>query len=127
MSLDVEDVIFQASITELPYQYRFKAGGSHSVRGYDFETLSNNGIGSNNIITASAEIEYLFRDNWSVAAFVDTGNAFNDWDDPSLRTGIGVGIRWYTLAFPIRLDVAQARDIEGNPWRFHLTIGSPLL
>ena len=127
VSLDVEDIIFQASITELPYQYRFKAGGSHSVRGYDFESLSNNGIGSNNIITASAEVEYLFRDNWSVAAFVDTGNAFNDWGNPSLRTGIGVGIRWYTLAFPIRLDVAQARDIEGNPWRFHLTIGSPLL
>jgi len=127
LSLEVNDVVFEASITELPYDYRFKAGGSHSVRGYDFESLSNNGIGSNNIITASAEIEYLFRDNWSVAAFVDAGNAFNDWDDASLKTGIGVGVRWYTLAFPIRLDVAQARDIEGNPWRFHLTIGSPLL
>jgi len=115
------------SRTRLPNFYRFKAGGSHSVRGYDFESLSNNDIGSNHIVTASAEIEMKILENWSVAAFADIGNAFNDWSDPQLKNGIGVGLRWYSIAGPIRIDVAQAQDFTGKPWRLHFTIGVPLL
>jgi translocation and assembly module TamA len=113
--------------TRLPNYYRFKAGGSMSVRGYGFEQLSNNDVGSNNIITGSAEVEYRFLDSWSGAAFVDIGNAFNDWDDPDLKRGIGVGIRWYSIAGEIRVDVAQALDFESKPWQWHITIGTPLL
>jgi translocation and assembly module TamA len=127
LTLDVEGEPLPLSLTRLPNQYRFKAGGSHSVRGYAFEELSNNDIGSNNIITASAEIEMRFRENWSAAAFVDIGNAFNDWNDFELRRGAGVGLRWYTIAGALRLDVAQAMDFEGRPWRIHFTIGTPLL
>jgi translocation and assembly module TamA len=115
------------SVTQLPNFYRFKAGGSQSVRGYAFESLSNNDIGSNHIITASIETEFRFLPNWSAAAFFDIGNAFNDWDDPDLHKGVGVGIRWYSIAGPIRVDVAQALDFEGRPWRVHFTIGTPLL
>jgi len=56
---EVEGRSIELSLTELPNLYRFKAGGSTSVRGYNFESLSSNGIGSNNIITASAEVEYF--------------------------------------------------------------------
>jgi translocation and assembly module TamA len=115
------------SFTRLPNFYRFKAGGSMSVRGYGFEQLSNNDLGSNNIITASAEAEYLFLPSWSGAAFFDIGNAFNDWDDPDLKRGIGIGIRWYSFAGEIRVDVAQAIDFEDKPLRWHITIGTPLL
>jgi len=121
------DDLLSMSATELPFYYRFKAGGSRSVRGYGFEDLSNNNIGSNNIITASAEIEYQFKKDWSVAAFYDIGNAFNHWDETDLHAGIGVGLRWYTIAGAIRIDVAQAQDIAGKPWQLHLTIGTPLL
>ena len=114
-------------MTELPSLYRFKAGGSTSVRGYDFESLSSNGIGSNNIITASAEVEYMFRPNWSLAAFIDVGNAFNDWGKVDLKKGAGVGIRWYSIAGPIRVDVAQGLDHPDKPWLIHFTIGTPLL
>jgi translocation and assembly module TamA len=113
--------------TRLPNYYRFKAGGSMSVRGYGFEQLSNNDVGSNHIITGSAEIEYRFLDSWSAAAFVDIGNAFNEWDERNLKRGVGVGIRWYSIAGEIRLDVAQAIDFEGKPWQWHITIGTPLL
>lgn len=119
--------VLSISLTELPSLYRFKAGGSRSVRGYGFEDLSNNNIGSNNVITASAEIEYQFVEDWSLAAFYDVGNAFNDWNNMDLKVGIGVGLRWYTLAGAIRIDVAQAQDLAGKPWQFHLTIGTPLL
>jgi translocation and assembly module TamA len=127
VELDVGGGPLTLSITELPTQYRFKAGGSNSVRGYGFEALNDNDIGSNHIITASAEIEMKIIENWSVAAFVDVGNAFNHWTERNLKRGVGVGIRWYTLAGPIRVDVAQAQDFEGRPWRVHFTMGSPLL
>ncbi len=115
------------SATTLPNFYRFKAGGSSSVRGYGFEELSNNDIGSNHIVTASAEVEIKFLENWSAALFFDIGNAFNDWSDPELKKGVGLGVRWYSIAGPIRIDVAQALDLADKPWRIHFTIGTPLL
>jgi len=115
------------SVTGLPYLYRFKAGGSRSVRGYAFELLDNNGLGSNNIFTASAEAEFRFHDNWSLAAFADVGNAFNDWSTPALKFGSGFGLRWYSVIGALRLDVAKGWDLTGEPWRIHLTIGTPLL
>ena len=115
------------SVTELPYLYRFKAGGSRSVRGYEFEILDDNGLGSNNILTASAEVEFRFHEKWSVAAFSDVGNAFNDWSNPDLKFGTGVGLRWYSIIGALRVDVAKGWNLEGDPWRFHLTIGTPLL
>jgi len=114
------------SVTNLPHLYRFKAGGSRSVRGYAFELLDSNGLGSNNILTASTELEFHFHEDWSVAAFFDIGNAFNDWSDPDLKRGIGLGVRWYSVIGALRVDVAQGLDLKGEPWRIHLTIGSQL-
>lgn len=127
LTLDIDGEPFRLSITDLPDHYRFKAGGGSSVRGYGFEALSNNDIGSNNIVAASAEVEMRVLPKWSVAAFADIGNAFNNWSDLELRKGVGVGVRWYSVAGAIRLDFAQALDVEGNPWRIHFTIGTPLL
>ena len=125
--VEAGDEVIQLSLTELPVAYRFKAGGSQSLRGYGFESLSNNNIGSNNIITGSAEIELRIREKWSVAAFFDAGNAFNEWSAMNIKKGAGVGIRWYSIAGAMRLDFAQALDEPGKPWRIHFTIGSPLL
>jgi len=125
--LNTEEGLIRVSATELPFAYRFKAGGGQSVRGYGFESLSNNSIGSNHIVTASAELEMQFRPKWSAAVFFDIGNAFNEWDEMNLKKGAGVGIRWYSIAGAIRLDLAQALDEPGKPWRLHFTIGSPLL
>jgi translocation and assembly module TamA len=127
LTIDVGGLPMDLSVTHLPNFYRFKAGGSQSVRGYGFETLNNNDVGSNNIFTASVEAEMLIRNNWAVAAFFDIGNAFNDWDNPDLYKGIGLGVRWYSIAGPIRIDIAQALDFEDKPWQLHFTIGTPLL
>ena len=125
--LEVEDNVLRISLTDLPNLYRFEAGGSQSVRGYAFESLSNNGIGSNNIVTFSAEAEWLFRESWSMAVFYDVGNAFNDWDDMDLKQGAGLGLRWYSIAGAVRLDLASGLDLPGDPWRIHFTLGVPLL
>lgn len=126
-SVVVDGEPLDLSITHLPNFYRFKAGGSTSVRGYSFEQLSNNDVGSNNLLTASVELEYKVLKNWSGAIFADIGNAFNDWSDPNLKKGVGVGVRWYSIVGPIRVDIAQALDFDGKPWSLHFTIGTPLL
>lgn len=125
--LEVEGTVLGISLTELPNLYRFEAGGSQSVRGYAFESLSDNGIGSNNILTFSAEAEWLFRTNWSMALFYDVGNAFNEWDEMDLKQGVGLGVRWYSIAGAVRLDLASGLDLPGDPWRIHFTLGIPLL
>ncbi len=114
------------SLTDLPERYRFQAGGDRSIRGYGFESLSNNRNGSNHLLTAKVEYEHRVGENWSLAAFTDAGNAFNDFGDPNLRLGVGLGVRFYTLVGPIRLDIASALNDTGSPIRLHLTIGSPI-
>jgi len=115
------------SVTQLPNLYRFKAGGSTSVRGYGFETLSDNNIGSNNIVAASIEVERQILKDWSLAAFFDAGNAFNDWGEAGLKKGAGIGVRWYSIVGAVRVDLAQALDLPDRPWRIHFTIGVSLL
>ncbi|HZD53459.1 MAG TPA: BamA/TamA family outer membrane protein [Woeseiaceae bacterium] len=127
VGLNVGGQPFELSVTDLPDQYRFKAGGGDSIRGYAFESLSDNDIGSNNMVAASAEVEMQVFTKWSLAAFFDIGNAVNEWSELELRKGIGFGIRWYSVAGAIRVDFGRALDLEGKPWRIHFTIGTPLL
>ena len=115
------------SLTVLPEAYRFYAGGAKSVRGYDFQTLTNNGYGSNHLLTGSLELEYRLWPDWSAAVFFDVGNAFNDWGAVDLKRGAGIGVRWYSVVGPLRLDFAKGLDKVGDPWTVHFTIGSILL
>lgn len=127
LDLALDERELRLSITELPELYRFKTGGDRTVRGYGYENLSTNRNGANHIVTASVEYEYRVGENWSLASFVDVGNAFNDATTPDLKRGVGVGFRWYTMIGPIQLDIARALDLEGRPWRLHFTIGTALL
>lgn len=126
LTVALDDQTLDFSLTSLPERYRFQAGGDRSVRGYGFESLSNNRNGSNHLLTIKAEYEYRVGENWSLAAFSDAGNAFNDVGNPDLRLGVGLGVRFYTLVGPIRLDIASALNDAGSPIRLHLTIGSPI-
>jgi len=112
-------------ITELPELFRFKAGGDRSVRGYGYEALSTNRNGANHTLVGSIEYEYNFYRDFSVAAFYDIGNAFNDFANPELKRGVGGGLRWYTLIGPVQLDIARALDDDS--FRIHFTIGTKLL
>jgi len=112
-------------ITELPELFRFKAGGDRSVRGYGYEELSTNRNGANHTLVGSVEYEYNFLGDFSAAAFYDIGNAFNDFTEPELKRGAGLGLRWYTLIGPVQLDVARALDDDS--FRIHFTIGTKLL
>jgi len=115
----------ELEITELPELFRFKAGGDRSVRGYGYEALSTNRNGANHTLVGSIEYEYNVFGDFSAAAFYDVGNAFNDFTEPELKRGAGVGLRWYTLIGPVQLDLARALDDDS--FRIHFTIGTKLL
>ncbi len=109
----------------VPVSHRFFAGGHSSIRGFAFQSISpidENGAlaGGRYLTTTSLEYSYSFAHNWSIAAFVDTGRAYNDTDE-SFHTGIGTGIRWRSPIGPVRLDLASG--VESDTVRMHLAIG----
>ena len=115
---------------ELPASVRFFAGGDNSVRGYGFETLGPTNdegdvVGGSYLATFSIEFDRLIAKKWSIAAFVDTGNAFDSFDF-DFKTGIGLGLRWYSPLGPIRLDVAHPLDDPTRDYRLHITLGPDL-
>ena len=64
-------------------------------------------------------------EKWRVATFVDQGNSFNTLELPSLKTGVGIGVRWVSPVGPLRLDLAKALDDEGGI-RLHFSMGPEL-
>lgn len=117
-------------LADMPKSLRFFAGGQGSVRGYDFESLGEtdaNGdvIGGKHLLTGSAEYEHPLVDKWSGAAFVDTGNAFDNPSNMSLKTGVGVGVRWKSPLGPVRADIAVPTGDTRDP-HFYFSLGPDL-
>jgi len=113
---------------KVPASMRFYAGGDNSVRGYDFQNLGplsdkGNVIGGQYLMVGSLEADYMFRPDWRLAAFMDAGNAFDDFSEP-VKTSVGVGVRWQSPVGPIRLDLAK--PIEDSGFRIHFTLGPDL-
>lgn len=114
-----------------PSSLRYYAGGDRSVRGYKLNSIGprdsdNDVVGGKHQVIASLEYDHRIVDKWSAAVFVDTGDAF-DSGSPSLKTGVGVGIRWQSPVGPVRVDLASGLDRPpGDKFRLHLTIGPDL-
>lgn len=120
----------KSAFDELPASVRFFAGGDNSVRGYDYEALGpvdENGkvIGGSALATGSFEFEQPLRERWSLAFFVDTGNAF-DRTNIDAKTGAGLGGRWQSPLGPIRVDLAHPFDDPNDNWRLHISLGPDL-
>nr|WP_298166693.1 autotransporter assembly complex family protein [uncultured Pseudomonas sp.] len=114
----------------VPPSLRFFAGGDQSVRGYDYQSLSpDNGqgdkIGGQYLFAASVEYQYSFAERWRVATFYDQGNAFDSLSAPSVKSAVGVGVRWVSPVGPLRLDLAHPLDGEGGV-RLHFSMGPEL-
>ena len=82
-------------LSRLPPSQRFFAGGDRSVRGYRYEKLGPTDttgavVGGRYLVTANAEVDYLFFRNYGAAVFYDAGNAANEpWPDVKRSVGIG--------------------------------------
>ena len=118
------------SVADIPTSRRFYAGGDNSVRGYAYEELSptlpdGEKTGGKNLVFTSLEVDRRVTGDWFAAAFVDAGNAFNDFGQMDIKPSAGVGVRWLSPIGLIRFDVAKPLQDNGDV-RIHLVIGPDL-
>lgn len=114
----------------LPASYRFYAGGTETIRGYGYKEVGpkddkGNVVGGEMLTVVSAEYEQFINKSWGIAAFVDSGNAFNSHDF-TIKTGAGMGIRWISPIGPIRLDVGFPLNDADSSFQIHFAAGSLL-
>jgi len=116
------------AFTDLPSSYRFYAGGDNSVRGYDYKGIgerdeSGEVIGGRYLVTGSLEYEQKIIDAWSIATFIDAGDAFSN--AMKLKLGVGLGIRWYSIVGPVRIDIAVPSE-DVSDVHFHFSLSTAL-
>jgi len=124
---------FTNGLVDMPPSLRFYAGGDRSIRGYAYrevgpilETGSGKkyALGAKNVLTGSIEYEHYFNDSWGAAAFVDSGDAFDD--RPDFHTGVGFGVRWRSPVGPVRIDIARGLNDPDSQFEIYLNIGADL-
>jgi translocation and assembly module TamA len=118
-----------AATSDLPASQRFFAGGENSVRGFALNELSprderNRTVGGRNLFTGTIEVVRDLPRNFGVAAFYDTGNAFDDFSDPRLEYSAGVGVRYNIAVASFGVDLAQPLSQSGRSPRVHLYIST---
>ena len=113
---------------ELAPSRRFYAGGGGSVRGFGYQQLGpvdpeGRPIGGLSLVEAAAEVRYRFG-NYGVVGFVDAGQVYDKAvpDFSGIRTGVGIGARYYTNFGPLRVDVATPLGRQPGESRFNLYI-----
>ncbi len=121
---------FGDDVRDLPATVRFFTGGDTSVRGYDYESIGpvddqGEVVGGSNLAVFSVEVERVVAENWAIAAFADSGSAF-DSSTVEFKTGVGAGVRWFSPLGPIRLDFGHPLDDNETDFRIHLTLGPDL-
>jgi translocation and assembly module TamA len=118
---------------DVPPDRRFYSGGGGSVRGYEYNSIYPEerdalGLspGGQGLLEGSVEARWRFNDRWGAVAFVDAGNAFDDWSEATdLRYGVGAGVR-YNLGFaPLRVDLAIPldRDEGDDEYALYISLG----
>lgn len=119
-------------LDSLPASVRFFAGGDVSVRGYAYNSLGPTDalgavVGGENLLVGSVEVDQMISDEWALAAFIDSGNAYNTLSEFNPATGVGIGIRWFSPLGPIRVDVAVPLEKDApDEYRIHITLGPDL-
>jgi translocation and assembly module TamA len=121
---------------QLAPSLNFFAGGTRSVRGYEYqsigkeeEVLQGDGssktfvIGGSRLVTGSLEYQYYVNKTWRGAVFVDAGDAFDD-DDIDLHYGAGFGVHYLTAVGAIKMEFARPLGDDDSSWRWHINIGA---
>lgn len=118
-------VTFAPNTDGIPTDFVFRTGGSQTVRGYAYQSLGvkkgDAVVGGRYLFVASAEYVRWILDDWGAAAFIDTGNAWDEFDRITLVRGYGVGVRWRSPVGSLSADVAYGEAT--NELRLDFTIG----
>ena len=123
---------------ELPVYEKFTLGGMNTVRGFEYGDISpvdpatGDRIGGEKMMVYNVEFRFPLQKEQGVMGilFFDAGNVFTkdeDYTFSGIRSGAGVGVRWYSPAGPLRLEWGKNLNPKpGEPrsvWEF--TIGTP--
>jgi outer membrane protein insertion porin family len=123
---------------ELPVYEKFTLGGMNTVRGFEYGHISpidpatGDRIGGEKMMVYNAEFRFPLQKEQGVMGvlFFDAGNVFTkdeDYTFSGIRSGAGLGIRWYSPVGPLRLEWGKNLDPEPGEsesvWEF--TIGTP--
>ncbi|MCD6288395.1 MAG: outer membrane protein assembly factor BamA [Candidatus Hydrogenedentes bacterium] len=124
-----------ASTERIPLFERFFAGGSTTIRGYEYRDVGPKSNDANRDpiggkLQAIGNIELGWRPNniLGLYTFFDTGSVWqtdSDFDPNDLRHGVGVGIGIRTPMGPLRLDygIPLNPDQDQGNGQFHFTTG----
>lgn len=105
-------MIAGGTLDDIPADKRLYSGGSGSVRGYGYQKLGpigENGkpSGGKALLELASEIRYDLTPTIGVVGFVEGGRLSKTVSGSGdILWGTGVGVRYRTIAGPIRFDVA---------------------
>ncbi len=104
---------------DLPLSLQFLAGGSDSIRGYDYQQLGPGRY----LFVGSAEYQQQVYKQWWGTVFMDAGNAVNSLKNPQnnplgpdephvdlgelLKRSVGIGVMYASPVGPIELTIAK--------------------
>ncbi|GAB4342477.1 MAG: outer membrane protein assembly factor BamA [Candidatus Abyssubacteria bacterium] len=116
----------------VPLFDRFFAGGSNSVRGYDYREVGpredGDPIGGKTKLEGTLELSYPLIEIIKAYGFFDFGQVWREIDDfgqSKINTAVGVGMGIQTPVGPIRIDFGyplNPDDDQGNG-QVHFTTG----
>jgi len=123
---------------QIPFAYRFFAGGRTSNRAFDTDELGipgqtivdGNPVGGNALILLNIQYRRRIAGDFFAEIFVDAGNV---WASPSrvalgdIRWGPGLGIQYRTPAGPLRAEYAWKVDPQPgeSQGQFFVSFGVP--
>ena len=122
-------------IAESPPDMLFFAGGGGSVRGYAYQSIGIETIdadgeeqvsGGKGLFEVSGEVRYRINDSFGAVGFVDSGFVAENSSlsgESDLRTGVGLGVRYYTGIGILRADLATPVDPRDDNSLVALYIG----
>lgn len=121
--------IVGGSNLDVPPDQRLYAGGSATVRGYDYQSIGprfadGNPVGAKSVDAATIEFRQRIGEEWGAAAFVDAGQASDDAPfTGAVRVGAGIGARYYTPIGAVRADIAVPLTRGPGDAAFEIYIG----
>lgn len=119
---------------EIPISLRYFAGGTHSVRGFKFDSIGPEAggepTGGEATLALQSELRFPLWGGLHGAVFTDRGGVWFRWRDVDLdetRWSVGAGLRYYTAAGALVADVGwNPRTEDGeHPVELHVSIGFP--
>ncbi len=119
-----------AALSDVPASYRFFAGGSGTVRGYEYRSLGplagGELVGGLSYLSGSAELRWRISQQFGLVPFVDVASV-SETEAPNFSeavyVGAGLGIRYFTSLGPLRFDLAVPLTERDDRSKFAVYVG----